>query len=113
MPFWAATLIDRIVVLLIPVLAVLIPVIKLVPPLYAWRIRSRLVRLYGELKLLEFEIRQNYDPARFRDYMSQLEKIEDKASTKPFPLNFSDQLYTLRQHIDFVRVALEKLRPAA
>jgi TRAP transporter TAXI family solute receptor len=113
MPFWAATLIERIVVLLIPVLAVLIPVIKLVPPLYAWRIRSRLVRLYGELKLLEFEIKQNYDPARFRDYMSQMEKIEDKASTKPFPLNFSDQLYTLRQHIDFVRVALEKLRPAA
>ena len=113
LPFWAATLVERIIVLLVPIFAILIPVIKLVPPLYQWRVRSRLVRLYGELKLLEFEIRQDFEVARFKDYMQRLNKIEEKASTNPFPLAFSDQLYTLRQHIDFVRVALEKLRPAA
>jgi TRAP transporter TAXI family solute receptor len=113
LPFWAATLVDRVVVLLIPLLAVVIPVIRLAPPLYAWRIRSRLVRLYKELKLLEFEIRQRFDPARFIEYMAQLETIEDKASTNPFPLAFSDQLYTLRVHINLVRAVLEKLRPAA
>jgi hypothetical protein len=113
MPFWAATLVERIIILLVPIFAILIPVIKMVPPLYFWRVRSRLVRLYGELKLLEFEIRQNFEPARFKDYLRQLEAIEEKASTKPIPVAFSDQLYTLRQHIDFVRVALEKLRPAA
>ncbi len=113
MPFWAATLVERIIVLLVPIFAILIPVIKLLPPLYFWRVRSRLVRLYGELKLLEFEIRQNFEAGRFDDFASRLEKIEDKASTGPIPVTFSDQLYTLRQHIDFVRAALEKLRPAA
>ena len=113
LPFWAATLVDRIIVLLVPIFAILIPLIKLVPPMYFWRVRSRLVRMYGELKLLEFEIRQNFDAARFQDYMKQLDAIEEKASTRPIPVAFSDQLYTLRQHIDFVRVALEKLRPAA
>jgi TRAP transporter TAXI family solute receptor len=113
LPFWAATLVDRVIVLLVPIFAILIPLVKLVPPMYFWRVRSRLVRLYGELKLLEFEIRQNFDAARFKDYMGQLDAIEEKASTRPIPVAFSDQLYTLRQHIDFVRVALEKLRPAA
>ncbi len=113
LPFWAATLIDRIVVLLIPIIALVIPIAKIAPGLYAWRIRSRLIRLYGELKFLEINIKQNFEAEKFDSYMDQLEKIEDSANTRPIPLAFADQQYTLRQHIDFVRASLEKLRPAA
>jgi TRAP-type uncharacterized transport system substrate-binding protein len=112
LPFWAATLIDRIAVLLIPLIAILIPVMKVLPGLYTWRIRSRIFRLYGELKYLELDIKQNFDPSKFGEYQKQLEKIDEAANTRPIPLSFADQQYTLRQHIDFVRMSLEKLRPA-
>ena len=110
LPFWAATLVDRIVVMLIPIFALLIPLFKFGPMLYTWRVRSRLYRLYGELKYLENDIRQQFDPARFDAYMSTLQRIDEAANTRPIPLAFVDQQYTLRQHIDFVRGELEKLR---
>ena len=113
LPFWAATLVDRAMVLLIPVIALLIPLVKSAPALYAWRVRSRLYRLYGELKFLEHEVRENFDAQRFGEYLARLEAIDRAADTRPIPLAFADQQYTLRGHIDFVRSALEKLGPRA
>jgi TRAP-type uncharacterized transport system substrate-binding protein len=108
LPFWAATLIDRIVVLLVPILAVLIPVVRLTPPLYNWRIRSRIYRWYGELKFLELELLEHYDPARAGDYLSRLDNLEERAHKRALPAAFTAEVYTLRQHIDMVRGLLKR-----
>lgn len=112
MPFWAATLLDRIFVMLLPLIAVLLPVMKVAPMLYTWRIRSKIYRWYGELKYLEHEIHQSFDAGRYDEYRQRLDALETKANTRPIPLAFTDQVYTLRSHIDLVRSVLEKLRPA-
>ncbi|MDP1609861.1 MAG: TAXI family TRAP transporter solute-binding subunit [Sulfuritalea sp.] len=103
LPFWAATLIDRMVVMLVPLLAVLVPLFKFAPQLYGWRVRSRIYRRYGELKFLENEL--NEDPGRHTraEWLKKLEDIETDASGIRTPLTFSDMLYTLRGHIDLVR----------
>ena len=106
LPFWAATLVDRIIVLLVPLIAVLIPAIKLAPMIYTWRIRSRIYRWYGELKLLELELKDRFDPARLKDYLARLDDLEKRAYTRPLPIAFSADVYTLRQHIDMVRASL-------
>ena len=108
LPFWAATLVDRIVVLLVPLLAVLIPVLRFAPSLYAWRIRSRIYRWYGELKFLELELRERFDPSRVGEYQQRLDELEEVANTRPIPLAFTDQVYTLRQHIALVRNVLDR-----
>ena len=117
LPFWAATLVDRIVVLLVPVLAVLIPALRFTPTLYNWRIRSRIYRWYGELKFLELELRDHYDPTRAKDYLKRLDNLEDRAHTRPLPAAFTADVYTLRGHIDMVRGLLrrrmEEAPPAA
>ena len=113
LPFWAATLFDRIFVLLLPLIAVLIPVLRYAPALYSWRMRSGIVRWYGELKLLELEIKERYDPAQHRQYLKRLNELEEKAFVRPMPLHFTDQVYNLRQHIDMVRASLGKLQPPA
>ncbi|MBK6676838.1 MAG: hypothetical protein IPG52_08400 [Rhodocyclaceae bacterium] len=66
LPFWAATLIDRLVVMVIPVLALLVPIVKFAPALYGWRVRSRIYRRYGELKFLEAEVEDNPTPSSAR-----------------------------------------------
>jgi len=111
LPFWAATLVDRIVVLLVPLLAVLIPVLRFAPSLYAWRLRSRIYRWYGALKILEIELREKFDPSRIGEYRQRLDKIEEVAHTRPIPLAFTNQVYTLRQHIGLVRGILDRIAP--
>ncbi|MBL8485857.1 MAG: ABC transporter substrate-binding protein [Rhodocyclaceae bacterium] len=108
LPFWAATLVDRLVVMLIPIVALLIPVMKVAPALYTWRVRSRIYRRYGELKFLEAELEA--DPGRHgrEEWLKRLEAIEADANRLPTPLAFADMLYTLRGHIALVREAVLK-----
>ncbi|MCX7148490.1 MAG: ABC transporter substrate-binding protein [Rhodocyclales bacterium] len=103
LPFWAATLIDRMVVMLVPLLAVLIPLFKFAPQIYGWRVRSRIYRRYGELKFLENEVNENPGLHSRAEWIEKLDRIEADASRIRTPLTFSDMLYTLRGHIDLVR----------
>lgn len=112
LPFWAATMVDRLVVMLIPLLAVLIPVIRLAPGLYSWRVRSRIFRRYGELKFIEAEVAA--DPGRHtrEEWLKRVDAIADDANRLPTPLGYSDMLYTLRSHIALVRETVLRYTPA-
>lgn len=106
LPFWAATLIDRLMVMLVPIFALLIPIARFAPSLYGWRVRSRIFRRYGELKFIEAEL--DLDPGRHRrdEWLARLDAIEADVNRMPTPLAFSDMLYTLRSHIGLVREAI-------
>lgn len=108
LPFWAATLVDRMVVMLIPAIALLLPVFKFAPALYRWRVGSRIYRRYGELKFIEAEVES--DPARHAqaEWLAKLDAIEADANRIPTPLAFADRLYTLKSHIGLVREAVLK-----
>ena len=116
LPFWAATLIDRLIVMLLPLLAVVLPVIKMTPSLYTWRIRSRIVRWYGELKLLEQEIlaAQRADPlaqqTQQATFRQRLQAIEYATYTRAMPVSYAEQIYRLRANIDMVRRLLDNPR---
>jgi len=109
LPFWVAVLLDRIVKMLIPVLAVIFPLMRILPWFYSWRNRSKLYRLYGELKYLELEIMQQLRPGHAADYSARLDRIEAAANKVSIPLNFYGELYTLKEHIELVREKLVRL----
>ena len=108
LPFWLATLLDRFLLLLLPALAILFPMIKLVPKIYSWRIRSRIYKRYGELKFLETQILPNSGIDAHADYMKKLDAIEDRVNQLKVPLVYSDHIYALRQNIEFVRGRISK-----
>ncbi len=108
LPFWLATLIDRMIVFLVPIIALLIPVLRFAPPLYGWRVRSRIFRRYGELKLLEGELELDASRHTQAEWLARLDVIEKKVNHLPTPLPFSDMLYTLRGHIELVRAAIRR-----
>lgn len=103
LPFWLAVLADRLIVALLPVIAILVPLMRLTPMVYAWRMRSRIYRWYGELKFLEREVKGPLATGQLEDSLARLDRIEAKASGRPIPLAFSNELYTLREHIQLVR----------
>ncbi|MEW6512964.1 MAG: TAXI family TRAP transporter solute-binding subunit [Pseudomonadota bacterium] len=113
LPFWAATLVDRLVVLLIPLFAVLIPVMKIAPGLYNWRIKSRIYKRYGELKFLEAELEADPGKLTRAEWIKRIDTIEEDVNHLTMPLAFSDMLYTLRVHLGLVRKAIDKATTVA
>ena len=108
LPFWLAVLVDRLIVLLVPVFALLIPLLKVAPAIYTWRVRSKVFRCYGALKFLEEDLHHHFDPARLAEYRSRLDALDDEASQLHVPLGFTDLVYTLREHVNLVRQMLDK-----
>lgn len=106
LPFWLASLVDRAIVVLVPALIVLIPALRLIPGLYAWRIRRRIHRRYAELMALERLTLQMGDAADRRQLRERLEEIDKGVINLKIPPAFADQVYVLREHIRFVRERL-------
>jgi hypothetical protein len=101
------------VVMLLPVLAVLIPLMRFTPTVYAWRIKSRIYRWYGKLKVLEVDMESAKGAAEVRALKERLDAIEQSVSHIPTPLAFSEYLYNLRSHVELVRARLDKLAQSA
>jgi TRAP-type uncharacterized transport system substrate-binding protein len=109
LPFWLATLVSRLFVLLLPAIGILLPLLRVAPALYTWRVRRRIVYWYRELKAVE----ATADRANLGRAMNEIDRIEDAVNQLPVPLGFANQLYDLRQHIDVVRQRLMAPRPLA
>ena len=106
LPFWIAVLVERLFVLILPVIILLLPLLRLAPSIYSWRVRSKIYRSYGDLKFLENELRHRYERSRHAEYSARLDRIEEDAYSRNIPLSFSDLFYTLREHINLVRAEL-------
>ncbi len=107
LPFWFAVLIERLIVLLIPLLAVIYPLVRFMPALYAFEMRWRINRLYGELRFLEKELESRSKGQSIDDLKDRLDQLEVKASRFHVPLFYANLLYTLRMHITVVRKRLD------
>jgi hypothetical protein len=103
LPFWLANLIDRMWLALLSIVAVLIPLSRVVPPLVEMRIRSRVFRWYGRLRAIESATGAR--PAAM--LLTELDEIETLVAQIQVPLSYADELYALKSHIQFVRRRLQ------
>ncbi len=104
MTFWLANFFDRMWVVVVALAALLLPLSKIVPPLYVWRIRSRVYRWYGQLRTVEQELEAGQGKEEVcAGLLKRLDEIEELVNQISIPLAFADGLYGLRSHINFVR----------
>jgi len=109
LPFWLANLVDRMWVALFSIIAILIPLGRIVPPLYQYRIRSRVYRWYRHLRQIEDSLGgKNVDRAKL---LAELESLDAKVERVAVPLAYADELYALRSAIDLVRKRLRGIKP--
>lgn len=114
LPFWPAVFIDRMIVMLVPLLMLLLPLGKIMPPLYQWRIRSRIYRWYKELQDIDDDIKcLPLSNEQFQLLSHKLEAVESEVTKVRPPLSYADQLYNLLLHIDLVRKKLNALQPVS
>ena len=109
LPFWAANLIDRLKIMLLPLIALAYPFIKVIPPTYNWRMRSRIDRWYKELQAIERNLQEGLAPEELRQRLLRVEAIEQKVRRLTMPVAYGNSLYSLRQHISMLR---DELRSA-
>lgn len=110
LPFSLASALDRLKIMLLPLLGLLLPIFKIVPPMYKWRVRSKIYRWYTDLRLVDPELVE-VSPDQVLHHVKKLDQIEDEVTRITVPLSYADQVYNLRSHIDMVRnrlVAISK-----
>jgi hypothetical protein len=90
---------------LVPLVLLLVPVFRVVPTVYRWRIRQRVYRVYASLLELERDVRRHAVGDR-AGLLERLDTIERRADALKLPLTYADQFYVLREHILLVRQRL-------
>jgi TRAP-type uncharacterized transport system substrate-binding protein len=110
LPFWLANLVERMWLSLGLILALALPLSRVIPPLYTFRIRRRVFVWYAELR--DIEHRAEATGADHEGLIGELDRLEERAEKITLPLAYTDELYTLRQHIHVVRKKLQRQSPA-
>lgn len=104
LPFWAATLVDRLIVMLVPLIALMLPLMRLFPPIYRWRVRSRIYRWYADLRYIEARLDRGESGAPLS---AAAQRLEDEVKQVDTPLSYADELYHLRGHIELVQSRID------
>ncbi|MGD0491539.1 MAG: TAXI family TRAP transporter solute-binding subunit [Steroidobacteraceae bacterium] len=108
LPFWLASLVNRAVVVLVPIFVLLVPGLRYLPQLYRWRIDSRIHHRYGELMAIEREALGSLSGERRAVLLERLRAVERSVISGKMPASHAEQLYLLRQHMAFVRESLSR-----
>ena len=111
LPFWLANLIDRMWVVPASIIVILIPLSRIVPPLYEFRIRSRAFRWYRQLR--EIEQAAEESAASPAELLPRLDQLEYRVEHVSVPLSYAEELCALRSHIDLVRKRLQAMAGTA
>ena len=108
LPFWVANLVERMWLVMGIILAIMLPLSRIIPPLYAFRVRSRIFRWYAQLRDIENRIDQTPGQTTSQALLDELSSLEQRAEKIAVPLSYTDELYALRGNIGLVRRKLQK-----
>ncbi|HTZ76977.1 MAG TPA: TAXI family TRAP transporter solute-binding subunit [Stellaceae bacterium] len=109
LPFWAANLIDRLKIMLLPLIALAYPLLRIIPPTYDWRMRSRIDHWYRELQAIERDLEAGVGRDELQRRLRELDALETKVRRLTMPVAYGNPLYSLRLHIAMLR---DQLRSA-
>jgi len=110
LPFWLASLINRILVVFVPLVIILIPGLKSIPALFHWRMKLRINRWYRQLLHVEQDALRPLDAGERDTLARRIDAIEAEVHKMKVPAAYGDQFYVLQTHISFVRGKLGRDR---
>jgi TRAP-type uncharacterized transport system substrate-binding protein len=110
LPFWVATLVERFLVVFLPIAILIYPVFKFLPKMYDWVMQSRIMRLYDEMRSIESAMNAQASGGDIIALNTKLDQLDERANSLRLPNNYSSMLYTLRSHLNLVRARLAARR---
>lgn len=113
LPFWVANLVDRLKLLALPLVALLLPLSRMLPPAYRWSVRKKIYRWYDEVQNLDQSAGDDGAAENLRACLIELRRIEADVREVEVPLSYMHELYVLRQHIHLLITEMStQLQPA-
>ena len=109
LPFWASNLLDRMWLVIGGLIVLLLPLSRVVPPLYTYRVRQRVFRWYARLRSIEAKVEEGRGERD--ELLNELDELDRVANQTTVPLAHAEELYALRNNIDAVRRRLLAKRP--
>jgi TRAP transporter TAXI family solute receptor len=110
LPFWLASLVDRLKVMLIPMIMLLVPLFRAAPPLVRWRTRRKIYLWYSALREIDQQLVTGLSVAEIDQELARLADIERQVTFVEVPLSYMDQVYHLRLHLTMLQDKLKNLR---
>lgn len=110
LPFRIASLADRYIILVIPLLVLLFPLFKIAGPVYRWRIRARIYRWYKYLRDVDKQLSNDTLPMHVDEEINRLTSLQDELAKVEVPLSYTNELYQLHLHVRYVLQRLERLK---
>jgi TRAP-type uncharacterized transport system substrate-binding protein len=107
LPFWLAELVQRLLIILLPLAGIIYPLWSLLFKTYRWQMQRRLTRLYGELRAIERIVRTDTSSEVQARMLARINELERRAVELRVPKSFSEMGFNLRSHIRALRQRLE------
>lgn len=111
LPFWAATLIDRLKIMLLPLVTLIYLLAKILPLTYKWRVENKIFRWYKDLHEIKVVAAAKPSTIELKALKDRVEKIENDLVDIRVPLSYASGLYELKSHVDGVRQKLGRIKP--
>ena len=105
-PFWVATFLSRMKIMVLPFIILMLPLVKIMPWIYRWRMRARIYRWYSDLEEVSSEISKKHSLKEHADYIFKLDQLEKNVSNIHVPKPYAGGLFHLRMHIEMLRKKL-------
>lgn len=102
LPFWVANLVDRLKLLALPLVALLLPLTRMLPPAYRWAVRKKIYRWYDEVQELDKSAMVNDSVEHQTSCLMELQRIENEVRNVKVPLSYAHELYGLRHHVELL-----------
>ena len=103
LPFWVASVLERLLAVAIPLAALFFPFMNIVPKIYNWRIRNKITRCYQELIELERQVRLLPREKLNEEFERLVHVVDEYLDERKVPVSYSNEIYVLKEHIELVR----------
>jgi len=102
--------VTKMALLLVPLVLVTLPLLRLLPGIYGWTMRSRVYKHYSDLIEIEKQAMVASDAVAIRDLDARLDDVQESLTHMRLPEAFRDRAYTMQMHIDLIRARIQARR---
>ena len=103
LPFWLASLVDRLKIMIIPLIMLLMPLLRVAPPLVRWQTRRKIYMWYTELREIDQKAILGMSTEEAQQSLASLHRLEQQIARVGVPLSYMEEYYNLRLHLTLVR----------